>query len=247
MPGIALSLGPVAFQDFEIPPSIAFGGKQRVAVHYLSSGQRVMEALGPDDATISFAGMLSGPSASQRARDIDALRSLGQSLILAWDAFSYPVIIASFQAEYRNQWWIPYRISCTVLSNPQGQELDVALPPTSEALAALNLAYSTVPRQFTPATDVRGMILSAASGVNTAGTLAAASVILYDATAGLALNQSRYESKATSLALNSGGSATEFAGEFATMVSATGALQSIALAQDCFRQASLLLSSASNP
>ncbi len=43
MPEIALFLGPIVFADFEIPESINFGGTQRLAIHRLAGGGRVIE------------------------------------------------------------------------------------------------------------------------------------------------------------------------------------------------------------
>ena len=47
-----LLLGPVLFRDFELPGQITWGGKQRLAVHHLPGGRRVIDAMGRDDAAI---------------------------------------------------------------------------------------------------------------------------------------------------------------------------------------------------
>jgi hypothetical protein len=142
MSGTTLTLGPIVFRDFEIPSAITFGGRQRMAVRYLTTGQRVIDTLGPDDATISFAGVLSGPNASARARDIDALRTQGRPLGLSWNTFLYSVIIRSFEADFKNQWWINYRIHCMVLANPNVGGATTALSAVAEALDSLNIMYS---------------------------------------------------------------------------------------------------------
>lgn len=110
-----LLLGPVAFQDFEIPSGINFGGKQRLALHRLPGGSRVIDALGRDDAQIGFSGVFAGSDATLRARSLDELRVAGIALPLTWDIFFYTVLIADFYADYRNGWWIPYHIICTVV------------------------------------------------------------------------------------------------------------------------------------
>ena len=48
-----LLLGPVLFQDFELPERISWGGKQRLTVHRLPGGTRVTVAhsLVPDGHT----------------------------------------------------------------------------------------------------------------------------------------------------------------------------------------------------
>jgi hypothetical protein len=48
---------------------------------------------------------------------LDTLRVAGTPVQLTWDIFFYTVIIAEFAADYRNGWWIPYRIVCTVLQD----------------------------------------------------------------------------------------------------------------------------------
>ena len=50
----------IVFQDFELPSGINFGGRQRLALHRLPGGSRVIDALGRDDAQISFAGIFTG-------------------------------------------------------------------------------------------------------------------------------------------------------------------------------------------
>jgi hypothetical protein len=57
MSDIVLVLGPVAFSDFEDPERIRFGGAQRLAVHKLPGGARVIDALGPDDTEIGWSGI----------------------------------------------------------------------------------------------------------------------------------------------------------------------------------------------
>lgn len=51
-----LVLGPVVFQAFEVPERIRFGGKQRVAVHELFGGGRVVDAVGAEEGPIEWSG-----------------------------------------------------------------------------------------------------------------------------------------------------------------------------------------------
>lgn len=115
MPEVALFLGPVVFADFEIPEHINFGGAQRLAIHRLAGGGRVIDSLGRDDADIRFGGTFSGSDAMVRARTLDELRVAGIPLSLSWDVLYYTVVIRSFEADYRNGWWIPFHITCAVL------------------------------------------------------------------------------------------------------------------------------------
>jgi hypothetical protein len=115
MSDFSLTLGPVAFAGFELPSSITLGGRQRLAIHKLPGGLRIIDALGPDPADLAWSGIFTGPDAADRARILDTLRVAGLQLLLAWDAFLYTVVIENFEADYRSPWWIPYRISCAVL------------------------------------------------------------------------------------------------------------------------------------
>jgi hypothetical protein len=132
-------LGPVAFQDFEVPERINFGGAQRLAVHRLPGGVRVIDAMGRDDADLIWSGTFSGPDAGDRARLLDLLRAQGLPLVLSWDAFVYTVVIARFEANYTSPWWIPYRIACTVAEDEAQAVMAVAadlLGGVTEDLAA---------------------------------------------------------------------------------------------------------------
>lgn len=77
MSDIALLLGPIAFQEFEVPSGVNFGGRQRLAVHRLPTGLRIVDTLGRDDADICFAGIFTGSDATLRARSIDEMRVAG--------------------------------------------------------------------------------------------------------------------------------------------------------------------------
>ena len=115
MSDFSLTLGPVAFAGFELPSSITLGGRQRLAIHRLPGGLRIIDALGADPADLAWSGIFTGPDAAIRARTLDTLRITGAPLPLAWDAFLYTFVIESFEADYRSPWWIPYRLSCAVL------------------------------------------------------------------------------------------------------------------------------------
>jgi hypothetical protein len=167
MPEIALVLGPILFQDFEVPSAITFGGRQRMVTHRLPGGTRVIDALGRDDAQIHFSGIFTGADATLRARTLDGLRSAGIPLPITWDVFFFTVVIAEFRADYRNGWWIPYCVSCTILQDeavlPLALPVSIALATsediataTDQALVA-GLDISGLQTQFTAAgTPVRG-------------------------------------------------------------------------------------------
>ncbi len=132
-----VTLGGVAFQDFEVPEKIGFGGTQRVAVQSLIGGGRVVDVLGEDAAEIKFTGIFSGTDAVQRARSLDAARAAGAAVPLCWDAFFYNVVIVDFVADYEKPWWIPFGLRCVVTSDA----VDIGIVPTA-TLVANDLSYA---------------------------------------------------------------------------------------------------------
>ncbi len=170
MSDIVLLLGPIAFQDFELPSGITFGGAQRLAIHRLPGGTRVIDALGRDDADLTFAGIFTGSDATLRARAVDELRSLGLPLPLTWDVFFYSVIIDSFQADYRNSNWIPYRISCSVIRDEASALIETAASLATAALADVSSALASAAVANIDLSGTQSAI--AASGATTSGTAA---------------------------------------------------------------------------
>lgn len=135
-----LWLGPLALRGFELPQSIAWGGGQRLAVHKLPGGSRVIDALGRDDAQITWQGVFTGEDAALRARLVDLVRADGSVWPLTWAGFFYSVVVASFRADYARDNWIPYRIACTVLRDEAEAVVELALSVGVDALADLSAA-----------------------------------------------------------------------------------------------------------
>jgi hypothetical protein len=140
MSDTTLVLGPIVFQGFELPPDIGFGGAQQLAVHQLPGGGRIVDALGPADADIQFAGILSGSDAATRALELDALRDAGLPLPLAWDVFFYLVVIENFEADYRAPWWIPYTVTCKVVQSATGLAVAAGVSLLGAAVADISTA-----------------------------------------------------------------------------------------------------------
>ena len=144
---MSVLLGGIMLDGFEVSARVVFGGKQALAVHRLPGGLRVVDAMGPDDDTIRWQGVLTGSDAADRARLLDRLRVAGTPVRLAWDVFSATVIVSALRLEFRNSWWIPYQIECTALVGTQpadsaGAPADV-ISGIVEDLVAVNAVYST--------------------------------------------------------------------------------------------------------
>jgi hypothetical protein len=160
-----LWLGPLTLQGFELPGSIAWGGGQRLAVHRLPGGARVIDALGRDDAQITWSGVFAGADAAIRARLVDLVRADGSVWPLSWAGFFYSVVVASFHADFARSNWIPYRIACTVLRDEAEAVVEMALSLGANALADLSAADGF------GAVDLSGSLGAlAADGAGTPGT-----------------------------------------------------------------------------
>lgn len=153
-----LVLGPVQFADFELPASISWGGAQTLAVHKLPGGSRVIDAMGRDDAPVNWSGIFTGPNATARAHTLDLMRAEGDIWPLAWQDFTYSVLISRFEADYQRTNWIPYRISCVVLRDEASAAVDTLLSAAQTALQDTAAAALLSP------TDATAPIDSFASG-----------------------------------------------------------------------------------
>lgn len=162
-----LWLGPLSLQGFELPQSIAWGGRQRMAVHRLPGGKRVIDAMGRDDSQIAWQGVFAGPDAAMRARLLDLVRAEGSVWPLSWAGFFYSVVISSFQADFARDNWIPYRIACTVLRDEAEAVVELALSAGLDAIADLATANGFGAIDLSGPTAALG-----ADGAGTAGTAA---------------------------------------------------------------------------
>jgi hypothetical protein len=133
----ALLLGSILFQDFELPERVRWGGRQRLMVHRLPGGVRVVDALGRDDGDIVWSGVFSGSDAAARARALDLMRAEGGSWPLTWDWFFYTVVIARFDADYARSNWLPYRITCKVVRDETAAAVETAVSVATSVLGDL--------------------------------------------------------------------------------------------------------------
>ena len=162
MSDFSLTLGPVAFAGFELPSSITIGGHQRLAIHRLPGGLRIIDALGPDPADIAFSGIFTGPDAADRARLLDALRVAGAALPLAWDAFMYTVVRRA--------------LSRPTIAAPGGSPTGFPAPSCGTKPPPSSAPSSSSPPPSAPTCIAAGSLATAASvavgtpGATTAGT-----------------------------------------------------------------------------
>lgn len=137
---MAVTLGSVVLDGFEVSGALHFGGKQALAVHRLPGGGRVIDALGPDDSDVTWAGILTGGNAADRARLLDGLRRNGSTVTLAWDSFLVSVVVGELLLDFANPWWIPYRVRCVVA--PDVTNLTTEATPTTQSAVLADLGMA---------------------------------------------------------------------------------------------------------
>ena len=136
---MGITLGPFDFAQFEVPEKVRFGGRQSLAIHKLPGGSRIVDAMGRDDSEINWNGTFSGSAASSRARQLDALRVAGSSLALNWDAFCYSVVISRLDLDFRNAWWIPFKITCVVITDGSSSPIIFPVDLSASVLSDLSV------------------------------------------------------------------------------------------------------------
>ena len=98
------------------------------------------------------------------------LRVAGIALPLTWDVLFYTVLISDFQASYRNGWWIPYRIVCTVLRDEASALMQLVASLATTALADIGAASGYAPDAGVDLSPLQTAL--AAPGATTRGTAA---------------------------------------------------------------------------
>jgi len=140
-----LQLGDFVFGSLEIPAEINFGGAQRLAVHELVGGTKVVDAMGRSDDPITWSGMLLGggkdvsgnaifSGAVDRAQYLDQLRVAGQPLDLTWGRFKYRVVVREFKGNYQKSYLIPYHITVEVIQDETSPVTAAGSPPIDSAI-----------------------------------------------------------------------------------------------------------------
>lgn len=133
-------LDDLRFSRFEVPEHIPFGGKQTLAIHKMVGGKRKIDAMGRDDAPLTWSGLFLGELASQRARYLDFMRTTGQVRVLTWGEFAYSVVIENAMLDYRRAYEIPYTITCEIVENLTQPVSDA--PPTPIDAAVMDDMFS---------------------------------------------------------------------------------------------------------
>ena len=130
-----LRLGSFTFARGEVPEGIAFGASQKLHVHTLVGGARVIDAMGAVPLRPEWSGWFVGPQALARARFLKRLAEAGQPLALRYGEFTYTVVIAAFSCEFRAGPNLPYSITLEVVSDHGAAGVAAGLPGLAQDLA----------------------------------------------------------------------------------------------------------------
>jgi hypothetical protein len=114
---VELILGDVVFGHMEVPPGINFGGEQMLVVNQQVGGKRDVNALGRSEHDISWNGTFLYKFAEERSRALDYMRTQGLTVELIWGQFVYSCIVKSYRPIYKEYYYIPYRITVTIIEN----------------------------------------------------------------------------------------------------------------------------------
>lgn len=150
-----VKLGDFEFRDYEVPSKICFGGEQRLAIHELVGGTRVVDATGRQDRALEWEGRFQGQEATPRARYLDFLRIQGKPLELTWWEFRYRVVIVSYEADFERFYQIPYKIKLVVVQ-------DLASPTKASTLDSIDSAIRD------GVTESKSFIQQMSDGIRTA-------------------------------------------------------------------------------
>jgi hypothetical protein len=137
-----VSLGGFIFQRFEIPETISWGGSQRLAVHKLIGGTRITDAMGPDDADITWSGIFLSPDAMSRADTLNEMRKTSGPFELIFGDRYYLVMISDFSAEMRKISHVPYKLTLCVLTD-LSQTVPSYVSPLQAVTDDISIAIAT--------------------------------------------------------------------------------------------------------
>jgi hypothetical protein len=140
---LKLTLGDVSFAASEAGV-IAFGGDQKLNIHHLVGGKRIIDAMGVDPAPLQWSGIFTGAEALTKALTLQRMMNEGRVLDLTWSKMKYRVVIRTFGGDFEAPFRIPYHIVCEVLDDqtvlPQAKAaVDAAQAIKSDAATAKTL------------------------------------------------------------------------------------------------------------
>jgi hypothetical protein len=145
-PTTYLTLGGYTFQGFGVPERINGGGAQRLVVHKMLGGARVIDALGPDDDAIHFQGRFRNAddlNAMGDAMRMDQMRRAGRPVLLTYWNQNIWVVISKFAFSFERFYEVPYQLELEVMQNAAQQNVQPDPTPAAAVSSDATLAQQT--------------------------------------------------------------------------------------------------------
>lgn len=172
---LTLTLGDFTFARFEIPESIPFGASQKLNVHTLVGGARVIDALGKVPVNPGWSGWLIGENALGRARYLKGVAEAGKPHKLTWSELAFTVVVSSFTADFKRVNRLPYQIAFEVVSDDTAPTT-AAPPPSIEQLVGDDLDAAMGLASGIGDGTLSGLLAGVQSAVKAVGSVATASL-----------------------------------------------------------------------
>ncbi len=111
-----VQLGSMTLAGVEVPSLLRVDGEQFLAVTTLPGGARTIQALGDNPASLTLSGLFVGPSALQRAEQMQAMRRAAAQIRLSVSRISTAVVVKSFSYTIRDKGSVcPYQITLEIM------------------------------------------------------------------------------------------------------------------------------------
>ena len=112
-----VTLGGFVFTSWGVPARVNGGGRQKLVVHRLIGGQRVIDVLGWDADRIVFSGRLRGAGAAGNARLLETAARSGNPVVFSYWTNRYQVLVDGFEWQFERYYEVSYQVGLTVLSD----------------------------------------------------------------------------------------------------------------------------------
>jgi len=179
-------LGTVSLTGMEVPDMMRVGGQQRLAIHNLPGGEKLIDVVGNDDARLELSGRFVGSSALERAQAVEAIRNQGRPVIFSVAGLSWRVFVFDYAYDYSAKGAvIGYRLTLERQEKPGNRGIATSKSLSGlvgddigNAISGLTTAVSNVATTAADATGqlqtVIGQVTPIANIVGLGGPLAAA-------------------------------------------------------------------------
>lgn len=139
---IALTIGTVTFEQFEIPSRFPIAWKQSTAVNEFPGGTRTIYPLGSFPKPMKWQGWLTGANAFSRMATLARLDATGLEVELAYGPWAWLGVVTDFEADVEHQFKISYTIEFEPSVDLSG--VGVVAPPAATAEQLLSGTLSAL-------------------------------------------------------------------------------------------------------